>query len=264
MFLGLACLLTFFTLSAQDVIVYCDDGYPPYSFSIDHEAAGVYTEILNIAFSRMEDFNVEIRAVPWKRGLKLLETGEGFALFPPYYLPVARPYIDYSAPILIEKVVPFYFGKIEEEKHREKWPEDFFGLLVGQNAGFDIGGEEYNRAREEGLIFQAEAPDNRTNILKLLAGRIDVYINDRLSILWEAQAMIEEGLVNPRVWEEEILEGPTIDYEYGYLGFTNRNDRAFPYKEAFRRQFNEIVGEMRANGEIEAVLQKYMPAEARE
>ncbi len=38
-------------------------------------------------------------------------------------------------------------------------------------------------------------PGTKNNILKLLAGRIDCYINDRISILWNVRQMKKQGKV---------------------------------------------------------------------
>ena len=86
-----------------EVTVYADADYPPYSYQEGGKARGIYADIMQKAFSRMSGYRVTIVPVPFKRGLAYLESGKGFALYPPYYWPAERPYIKtYSVPILEE------------------------------------------------------------------------------------------------------------------------------------------------------------------
>ena len=87
--------LSLLSSNTTPVEIFCDNSYPPYSYIKNKKAAGIYTDILMIAFSRMKDYEIKITPIPWKRGLNLLKEGDGFALYPPYYYPGKRPYIDY-------------------------------------------------------------------------------------------------------------------------------------------------------------------------
>lgn len=87
------------------MVILCDAGYPPYSYAEGDEAKGLYTDILRAAFKRMPGYRVDIRPMPWARGLAEVASGRAFALFPPYYRPSERPWMDYSRPMLKEKVV---------------------------------------------------------------------------------------------------------------------------------------------------------------
>jgi len=55
----------------------------------------------------MDTYDITMKGIPWKRGLLKLKKGAAFALYPPYFRPVKRPYMDYSKPILEEKLVVF-------------------------------------------------------------------------------------------------------------------------------------------------------------
>lgn len=64
------------------VTVYADAGYHSYSYAgKDGEAAGLYAEIVKVAFSRMKRYRVRIMPVPWKRGIAMLKSGAAFALY---------------------------------------------------------------------------------------------------------------------------------------------------------------------------------------
>ena len=94
-------------IAQTDVEIYGDDSYPPYSFVESGRLTGIYTIILDRIFNQMPSYHVVLRGYPWKRGLQQVESGEIFALFPPYKRPKERPFMDYDMPILDEKLVVF-------------------------------------------------------------------------------------------------------------------------------------------------------------
>lgn len=219
------------------VIVYGDANYPPYSWKENDNITGVYPAILRKAFARMEGYDIEIVAIPWKRGLRYLEHGNAFALFPPYLRPKARPYISYSVPILAEQT-RVVCHKDVFDKPRERWPEDFNGLLIGQNLGFVIGGAKFQQAIQEKKLRVVELRNSRQNLLMMASGRLDCYINAITAIEFE----IEQIKAIPQYSElvKNITLGPVVFDEMGYLGFTKINPDMYPYERGFVNQFNQI------------------------
>lgn len=247
-------------VSAKDteVVVYALDDYPPYSYVKDRVIQGIYTEILKQAFSRMDGYKVTIKAVPWKRGLKYLKEGSGFALYPPYHRTKERPYMwPYSLPLADEKVVVFCREEVLVKSPRPNWPEDYYGLTVGNNAGYEFGGEKFWKAVKEKKIRIDEAKTTRQNIQKMVLRRTDCYMSDRLSFFWELKLLTEQ-----KEYEEgrdaRFVEGPTISTEQGFLGFTDRDNGKFEYKEDFIRKFDTIIYEMRKKGELQKIVEKYV------
>lgn len=256
----LACLLANDRVAAvTEVTVYCDDNYPPYSYEVEGKARGVYPAILTQVFSRMEGYRVTILPIPWKRGLHYIKNGEAFAIFPPYYRPKLRPYMwPYSTPILREELVVFCREDVLAVTPGKKWPDDFFGLTIGKNAGFASEGTDFNEAVKNGKIVIDEAKSNRINILKLGLKRTDCYINDRLSITWELNQLKKEGLYDEGGKHEVIREALTISSEWGYLGFTRRDFGRFYFKEDFITKFNTVIHAMQANGEIQTIADQFI------
>lgn len=244
-------------MAATLVTILCDSGYPPYSYAENGEAKGLYSDILRAAFARMPDYRVEIQPVPWRRGLKELENGRAFALYPPYYRPRERPYMDYSRPILAERVTVFVRAEIARSRRIENFPADYAGLRIGINSGFSVIQDPlYQRMLERGELTQSLAKDNRANLLKLHVGRIDAYINDRLSILWELKHLQQQRAL-PLHAHEQFVEGPTLTIEHGHLGVTNRNPSAFPYRADFLQQLNAALDHLEADGLIQRLTARY-------
>lgn len=232
--------------ASQKVVVYGDDGYPPYSYGEGREVKGIYVDILKEAFSKMEGYDVEIKVLPWKRLLSKLEAGKIVAGFPPYKV-ASRPWMVYSEPILQENVV--VFGLKSKVEGKTKWPEDFYGLRVGLNHGFsyeNLLGHEGAEAVKAGKLTVEEAMDSTTNLRKLVAGRIDIYVNDQLTDI----SKFASG-------EDPVVLASTVGGQWGYLGFSSDNS-SFPYADDFRAAFDEAIKEMKNSGKIEEILNNYM------
>lgn len=258
--IGLLCLTCQGLALAQApvaVTVLCDANYPPYSYAENGEAKGLYSDILRAAFARMPAYRVKISPTPWPRGLAALENGTAFALFPPYYRPLERPWMDYSKPILEETVVAFIRADLGQQRAIDDFPNAYAGLRIGLNRGFNIiASPRYKTMLAAGQLTQSFATDNRTNLLKLRRKRIDVYINDRLSILWELQQMQSEGLFI-RTGLGWLTEGATLSSEHGHLGYTRVNEQAYPYKQDFKQQLDKALLTLEQDGSIALLTQHY-------
>lgn len=177
-----------------------------------------------------------------------METGEGFALFPPYERPRERPFMDYSLKMLDEELI--LLVRAESLFTRDSsWPEDFRGTVLGTNDGF-MALEPW---RDRGIFTIDQSRNTRSGILKLAQQRIDGYANDRLSI----QAAIAEieacGIPLP-----EFREGPLLGSEAGHLGITREGGDRYVFKEDFVSTFGSILEEMRASGEIRQIAENYL------
>lgn len=232
--------------ASQKVVVYGDDGYPPYSYRDGRDVKGIYVDILTEAFSKMDGYDVEIQTLPWRRLISELEAGKIMAGFPPYKV-AARPWMVYSEPILQENLV--VFGLKSKVEGKTKWPEDFYGSKVGLNHGFsyeNLLGPEATEAVKGGKMAVEEAMDSPTNLRKLAAGRIDIYVNDQLTDISEFSS-----------GEDPIVVATTIGGQWGYLGFSSENSD-FPYADDFRAAFDEVIKEMKDSGRIDEILKDYM------
>ncbi len=241
-----------YAAAQTDVEIIGDSTYPPYSFKESGRLTGIYTVILDRIFEKMPDYNVVLKGLPWKRGLKMVKEGEILALYPPYFRPKERPFMDYDLPILDEELVVFCSKEVLS-KPRPKWPEDYYGLKIGNNSGFSAGGEQFWTAVKAGDIRVQEVKGTPANLLKLIAGRIDCYMNDGLSIQWELKKLAKEG----RYDGSSVIKGTTISAEQGYLGFAV-NAENFPYKQDFKEKYLSILKKMKASGEIQTIINDFV------
>ncbi|WP_083700050.1 ABC transporter substrate-binding protein [Shewanella sp. UCD-KL12] len=242
-----------------EVTLYADSNYPPYSYTERGELKGIYSQIIKLATSRMKGYKVNLVAVPWKRGLRLIENGEGFAIYPPYFHVEKRPYIwPYSMPILDERVIVMCREELFFRALRLNWPEDYYGLIIGINSGFHLGGEAFWQAVKDEKITVSEAKGNRENLLQLGLKRIDCYLNDRISILWELKQLKLAGEYDEGGKHAILMEGATVSIEQGFVGYTAMDDGKYPFKENFKKQLDMIIYDMRRTGEMQKIVNDFL------
>lgn len=240
------------------VAIYGDDAYPPYSYLENGQMKGIYASIIRQALKKMPEYEVTLLSVPWKRGLVLLETGSAFALYPPYLRPDERPYMSYSEPLIAEQLVVLCTRAASQRRALKTWPDDYLGLRIGINAGFLSGGKRFDQAVRDGKLRAEPARSSRTNLLKLMKGRIDCYLNDRLSIAWELGRIRTEGAADPNA--QALVEVAELSAEQGYLGFTTRDPARYPYRDDFIRKFNAVIKAMKHDGEIRETVEHFLQA----
>ncbi|WP_053005931.1 type 2 periplasmic-binding domain-containing protein [Kiloniella spongiae] len=60
-------LLPFSSSAAQKVVIFGDDGYAPFSYLEDNQPKGIYVNILNHVFTKLDGYDVTFQMLPWKR-----------------------------------------------------------------------------------------------------------------------------------------------------------------------------------------------------
>ncbi|WP_341502738.1 transporter substrate-binding domain-containing protein [Gallaecimonas sp. GXIMD4217] len=236
------------------LVIQGDQYYPPYSYLQDGQFRGIYVDLLKVVFAEMPGYQVELQPMPWKRGLRMLELGDSFALFPPYLHLKERPWIGrYSAPMLEEEVAVFCRDDVVLPD-KPAFPDDFQGLTFGINSGFALGGEAFRQAVAQGWIRLEAAHSNQSNLLKMVLHRIDCYINDRRAILFDLEVLEEQG------WPMALAgigQKASVSREMAYLAFSRYESR-YPYRDAFVEEFNRVLAKVKARGELDRIVASYL------
>ncbi|ENY73687.1 substrate-binding periplasmic protein [Aeromonas diversa] len=239
------------------VEIFTDSSYAPYSWQEGQEARGIYPDIVREVAKGMPDFELVLKPVPWRRALSMVEQGTAFALLPPYYNQDDRPWIwPYSQPLLDEEVVVVCNDKLAINTDEARFPQDYHGLRFGMNAGFSIGGKAFWDAVAAGKIELEPAKSNRENLLKILRGRVDCTINDKLSLLAEMLTMIKEGHIALEDMSR-FRQGPVVTREQGFLGYA-ANDKGFPFKDQFVKQFDRALHQLRQQNGIARIVEHHV------
>ncbi|WP_205836236.1 substrate-binding periplasmic protein [Iodobacter violaceini] len=238
------------TSAAEKVIIEGDDDYAPYSFIENGQYKGIYVDFLKLAAEKLApDYLLELRPVPWKRGLKSIENGRVLALFPPY-LNKDRRYIQaYSVPIYRERVVLFCREDMISAS-RKVFPKDFYGLLIGVNLGFTLG-DKMVAAVKSGRLSIEEVKGNDTNIKKLLMGRIACYANDRLSVIYS----LKKWKNTFEASKIKLIEAAEISEEDAFIAYGS--EYKWPEKEDFILKMNMAIEELKKTGIISKMINEY-------
>lgn len=238
------------------VTILADDDYAPFSMkTLDGQPDGIYARILEEAFARLEGYDVQIKPVPWKRGLKDVRQGRALAIFPPYYWPKQRPYMaPYSEPILNERVVVTCRSDVLADTQRPNWPEDYYGLTIANNDGFLTPGQAFFDAVDRGDIKLREVRDVEGGIAMLANDRVDCYVNGDLAIKWVTRQLVESRKLRSN--QVDFVVGTEVAANQGYVGYSR--DSNFSYKEEFRLELDAVLRDMRSSGRIDAIVRSYM------
>ncbi len=243
-FLLISVLFVFVTTAQQSLSILGDDDYPPFSFEEDGELTGIDIDILNELFNRM-NIDVEIELVPWNRLMALTKQGAvdgSFALFKTaereefcIYPEAPVHYSTFS--VFVRQGNGFNFNSIQ----------DLYGKTVGIPSGFTIS-DEFDLAKAQGLIAVEEVQTSQHNIRKLLAGRIDCFVANRLVTLYSIQQMGLAGQLVP-------LNQPIKEDRGAY--FVLSSNSALAEKDKFIENYNVSLNEMYRDGTVQRILDAY-------
>lgn len=231
-------------MAAEKVVIEGDDDYAPYSYVENGQFKGIYVELIKQAAKKLAPaYSVELQPIPWKRGLRNLELGQSLALFPPYRNK-DRAYVEpYSIPLYRETVVLFCNESVMKKPHK-KFPDDFAGLVIGNNLGF-VMGEKMAAAVKAKTVTLLEAKGNEDNLWNLQSGRVDCYANDRLAVHYSASKLKD----NPRFAQFKnfkLNEAVELSGEDAFIGYSATNNAG--YKADFIKKMNAALEEARKSG----------------
>ncbi|MBX9817118.1 MAG: ABC transporter substrate-binding protein [Burkholderiaceae bacterium] len=150
----------------------------------------------------------EVQFFPWSRAVRLVDSDPAYVgFFPAYYSRERAARYLYSDPVGRSQVV-----FLERTENPVKWTtyEDLQGQRIGVVRGF-VNTEELDARIASKVLLSEEAPDDRSNILKLVAGRIDLAVVDQQVYTHLVQTDAQLARVaaqlqtNPKVLETKIL-----------------------------------------------------------
>jgi len=225
----LAGILTPLTaLAADPIIINFDQANPPFMFSKDGKAAGIYPAVIDAAFKQMKTA-VSLQVKPWARALQ--EIDQGVAGVGGIYKNAEREKkYDFSEQIFTEKLV-VYFNKSHPLTFNKV--EDLKGKKVGVLRGWSYG-DEFDAARKAGSITADETTGDDLNFQKLDMGRVDAVI-----AVAEAGDSLLPKYKSLAAAATPLAQNPT------YLAFAKSAN-----KVALLKQFNETIKAMKASGEL--------------
>ncbi len=231
-----------------------DDDYPPYSYVVDGKPQGLYIEIVQQAAKLLKpEYHIDIIAMPWKRALRKIEQGESFAVLPPYVHPELRPYIQpYSIALAQEDVVTYCRQDVDLKRAFVSSLRLPNPIRLGINSGYLVLNEKYSDAVDNQNLLVRENKSTDANLLKLLKGRVDCYVNDKLSIEYGLQSLREKERNLP---DHKFVQMDHLSSQTAHIGYSDVKNMNFPFKYDFVEKMNlalEQVLQQRSMVELEA------------
>ena len=211
-------------------------GDAPLSHSEGQNPQGIYFDIVTTVFDRM-GISYEVEGLPFKRALHYAYEGQGIVVGIGA-TDERLSKLDFSANIYDSTVVAFV-------KNEKVFPfsslEDLKGKTVATKLGWSYGAQ-FDQARKNNLFSAIDGkPSN--NFQSMLLGRIDVFIDNRLTGIKTMKALNAESSIT-------ILSYPIKVFPH-YLGF-----KKGAHGKLIER-FNQELAAFKSDGGFEKVLSTY-------
>lgn len=168
--------------------------WPPY-VGENLPEKGTSAQIIRKAFAAM-GYELEILFLPWKRSMRMVDrNNKVVGYFPEYYSEARAGRYLFSDSYGCSPV-----GLLEPKKKPVSWKnvDDFSNLHVGFVAGY-VNTPELDLAVANGTIKADFAPNDKSNIMKVMKGRIDCAVVDPLVYEYLSATDHEVGKLSNKV-----------------------------------------------------------------
>jgi len=187
----LACL-SFSALGEKLRIV--TEPWSPYVIVEDNKVSGLDYETTNIVFKRL-GIDVQWQFLPWKRCLMMLEQGDADGALDIFKAAERDDLLLYPNEPLSE--VNWVLYQAKARPHEFQSVDDLKGLTVGTSAGY-LYTPEFDTSP---LFIREIGPSHEANFGKLVRGRIDLMVTDRL---------LGQQLINQMKLGDQVSQLPTV------------------------------------------------------
>lgn len=216
-------------------LVYCGDDFPPYSWAdAERKPCGLDVEI-TVAILKRLAVPFRIEQMVWSRALASLDQGVPDLLF--QLVPTPERFEKYRmvGPIREGQTV---FAVRTDSPYRFDSLDDLTGLVIGTGRRFSYL-PEFDQATH---FTRDPAPSDQLSLRKLVSGRVDMVVGDRLALGWKAK---QEGLLSSiRFLPKPLATVPR------YIALPR--DRA---EKADRMRV--ALAALQAEGSIDAIIQRW-------
>jgi polar amino acid transport system substrate-binding protein len=223
---------------AGKVISLAATEWPPY---VSQQLAnnGFVSEIITQAFTRV-GYSVELSFMPWKRALQKVEAGHYDAAYPAYYSAERARIYALSQPF---SAGPIGFYKRKDRDISYQTLRDLQPYRIGVVRGY------VNTSALDAVTFLEKdiADNDEQNLRKLLKGRVDLIVIDKLTAQYLLHTAIPEG-----GRYVEFLHPPLAEKRIHVL--FSRQTKDF---EKIRHDFDRGLQQILADGMMQQILEKH-------
>jgi len=223
--------------------------HPPVEFEKDGKGVGRNVDIAVECLRRM-GFKSQVRIIPWKRALIMVETGVADAIIDAAYTPERADFLLYpDEPIYIEEWYAF-----KQKGKPVSFDRDLGNLkeyVLGISRGFEYGGliqEAINNKRFKKI---QEVVNNEMNIKKLVKDRFDVFIGVKVTVFYQLKQLGYAGAVD-LVPMTETGKPYLLSASKTYVAFSKKT-----MTPEIARLFSHTLKIMKTDGSVEQINRQY-------
>jgi len=232
LFLGtIALLLSTSSVTYSDTLTLVADDWCPYNCSEKGTPPGFLVEFAREIFSAA-GHTVEYKVVPWARAVEEVKAGRYTALLGA--VPEEAPELVYPGRPAWHSVDGFYVKKGNPWRYTGK--ESLLKVTLGAIIDYGYGGgiqeyvEEHGSDPKRVQLSSGEEPLH-VNVRKLLAGRVDVVVEDT--------AVMDHYASNQQLGEKIELAG-TSEPQPVYISFSPKESKAKEYSALLSKGLEEL------------------------
>ncbi|HCL56932.1 MAG TPA: hypothetical protein DHW82_07985 [Spirochaetia bacterium] len=200
---------------------------------------GYVAEIAREAFLR-EGYELQLDFLPWARVVQETKSGKYDGYFPEYYSKEVEKDFIFSAKF---KGGPLVFFKKKGRNISYEKLTDLKPYTIGVVREY-VNTEEFDKAD---YLKKEEVVDDLTNIKKLLAGRIDLFVADKFVGLYLLRTFLPE-----KAGEMDFIS-PSLEEKDLYLCFPKQITRS----EMLVKVFNSGLEKIIKDGTVNKILKKH-------
>lgn len=228
----LVCMKSF----AQEVVLSSLNWEPYIGENLENQ--GYVAEIAKEAFAK-EGYNIKIKFYPWKRTVESARLGKVDGYFPEYYSQDVEKDFYFSDEFMGGPLGLFYLkkNKIDFDGTMQSLKPYEIGVVRGY-----VNTEQFDNAT---YLHKQEVKDDATNVLKLIKGRIDLFVADQYVIL--------NILKQTSPDKKDEFEFVALENKPLYICFP----KSKPKSKILLQKFNSGLKKMMSDGTLERILKKH-------
>lgn len=229
-------LLTGMSASAQTFSIMTEE-YPPFNYTEDGKLTGLSAEVMTELIKRVGHPD-NTKVLPWSRAYNLIQNKDGMILFSMTRTEQRENLFKWVGPVAINKWVFFAkegsgvkINSLDDAKKVKK---------IG--AYKDDAAELY--LKEKGFTNIDSVVDDRANVKKLAAGRINLWIVGQLQGVFKAKGISGTASAIEKVFDVKETQL--------YIAFSKSTP------DTVIAKWQAELDKMKADGTYDAILKKYM------
>ncbi|HCY84877.1 MAG TPA: amino acid ABC transporter substrate-binding protein [Desulfobacteraceae bacterium] len=233
---ALLCCLIPVSVSAQTFSIMTEE-YPPFNYTEEGKLTGLSSEVMAELIKRMGHPD-NIKVLPWARAYNFIQNKEGMILFSMTRTEQRESLFKWVGPVAINKWVFFakkgsgiQVASLDDARNVKK---------IG--AYKDDAAEQF--LKNEGFTNIESVVDDLSNVKKLAAGRIDLWIVGELQGIFKAKSVAGDAAAFEKVFD--------IKETQLYIAFSKTTP------DSVIAKWQAELDKMKADGTYDAILKKYM------